>query len=88
MEESIPLTSLEARDTYITLYKLRQVNIPDLERNGISEQFDATLVNFEAFLKILVFLEESSIVNDDLSIRDSQLENLVVNCLRRLNRSY
>jgi hypothetical protein len=71
--------------THVSLDKLGQVDVPDLERDWEMEQLDTPLVDLETLLKVLVLLEESSIVDNDLSICDLELHDLVVDCLGRLD---
>jgi hypothetical protein len=71
--------------THVSLDKLGQVDVPDLESDWEMEQLDTPLVDLETLLKVLVLLEESSIVDDDLSICDLELHDLVVDCLGRLD---
>lgn len=43
--------------------------------------------HLEALLKVLVLLEESSVVDNGLGIGDFELHDLVVHCLGRLDRA-
>lgn len=65
----------------VTLNKLREVNIPDLESDGEVEQFDSPFVHLETFLKVLVLFQERGIIDNDLGVGDFQLHDLVVHCL-------
>lgn len=40
------------------------------------------MVDLETFLKVFVFFQERSVVDDDLSVGNSEFQNLVVNCFR------
>ena len=73
--------------THVALDELREINVPYLEGNRERENLDAPLVYFEAFLKVFVIFEECSIVDNNLGIRYTELQNFVIHGLCRLHGS-
>ena len=67
--------------TYVSLDEFRQINVPYLEGNWKREQLDPPLVYFKTFLKVLIFFEESRIVDNNLGVRNSELQDFVVHGL-------
>ena len=47
----------------------------------------AWVTHFEAFLEIIIFLEEGCVIDDDLSICDSQFQNFIINSFGGFNRA-
>jgi hypothetical protein len=41
----------------------------------------------EAFLKIIIFLKEGCVIDDNLGIRDPQFQNFIINGFGGFNRS-
>jgi hypothetical protein len=70
---------------YISLNEFGEINVPNFKRNREREELNASLVNFETFLKVLVFFEECSIVDNDLSVRNTELQDFVIYSLRGLH---
>ena len=64
--------------THVSFGKFRQIDIPNFERYGEGEQLDTALVHLEALLEVLVLFEELRIVDNDLSIGNLELEDLIV----------
>lgn len=52
--------------TNIALNEFGEVDVPDLESDGEGEELDASLVDLEGLLEILVLLQEGRVVDDDL----------------------
>lgn len=52
------------------------------QKEGIRDGSGQT--HFEALLEVLVFFQEGSIVDDDLSVGNAKVQNLVVHHLSRL----
>lgn len=67
--------------TYISLHELGQIDVPNFKRHREGEQFDPALIDLEAFFEIFVFFQEGGVVDDDLSVGDPELENLVIHRL-------
>lgn len=44
------------------------------------------LTYLEAIFKVLILLQERSVVDDNLCVSNPQLKDLVINCLCRLDR--
>lgn len=76
----------ESKGAYISLDEFREIDVPNLKRNWEGEKFNASLVNFEAFLKVFVFFQECSIVDNDLSVRNAELQDFVIYSLCGLHR--
>jgi hypothetical protein len=55
----------------ISLEELGQEDVPQLESDRITEKGDASLVDFEAFLKVRILFEEVCII-------DNHLQNMLV----------
>ena len=70
---------------HISFHKLCKIDVPNLERYGEGEELCAALIHLEAFLVVLVLFQESRIVDDDLCVRDSKVQDLVIDCLRRFH---
>jgi hypothetical protein len=71
----------QMRITYVSLDEFREINVPYLERNWEREQLDAPLVYFETFLEVVIFFEESSIVDNNLGICNTEFQDFVVHRL-------
>jgi hypothetical protein len=67
--------------TYISLDEFEEINVPYLEGNWESEQLDPPLVYFETFFKVLILFEKCSIVDNDLRIRNTKLQDFVIHGL-------
>lgn len=50
-------------------------------RGGQSVRLGGGLTNLEALFEVFVFFQESSIVDDDLSVGNSEFQDLVINRL-------
>ena len=72
---------------HISFHKLCKIDVPNLERYGEGEELCAALIHLEAFLVVLVLFQEGGVVDDDLSVGDAQVEDLIVNCLRGFDRA-
>lgn len=72
-------------ETYVSLDELRQVDVPDLKRNGEGEEFDTAFIHLETLLEVLILFEEGCIIYDDLCVRNPQLKYFIVDCFGRLN---
>ena len=70
------------QNTYVSFDELRKVDVPKFERYGIGEKLDTTFIYLEALLEVFVLFQESSVVDDDLSVGYPQLEDLVVDRFR------
>ena len=71
--------------THIAIHELGKIDIPDLERDWESEQFCTTLIHLEALLVVLVLLQEGGVIDNDLGVRDAEVQNLIVHSLGRLD---
>jgi hypothetical protein len=76
----------ESKGAYVSLYEFREIYVPNFKRNWEGEKLDASLVNFEAFLKVLVFFQECSIIDNDLGVRNAELQDFVIYTLCGLHR--
>lgn len=54
---------------YVSLDKLGEVDVPQLKGNRVREEFNTSLVHFEALLKILVLFQERRIIDDNLKAK-------------------
>jgi uncharacterized protein YllA (UPF0747 family) len=69
---------MQMRRTNVSLDEFREINVPYFERNWEREQLDAPLVYFETFLEVVIFFKESSIVDNDLGICNTEFQDFVV----------
>lgn len=92
---------VKKRNTHMSLYEFRKINVPDLKGDGECEQLDSSLIdldskirncsvisdltNFKALFKVLIALKKRGIVDDYLCVCDAKLEDLVIYCLSRLD---
>ena len=60
----------------ISRQELGQIGVPDIVDVGPLEQRDALLVGLEGLLKVVVFLEEEPVIDDDLKTRKQFLAQL------------
>ena len=71
----------QMKRTYVSLDEFGEINVPYLERNWEREQLDAPLVYFETFLKVVIFFEEASIVDNNLGICNTEFQDFVIHRL-------
>jgi hypothetical protein len=71
----------------VSLDELGEVDVPDFESDREVEELDTSFVDLETLLPVLVLFQESRIVDNDLSVGDLELHDLVVDRFRGLDRS-
>lgn len=71
--------------THVSFGEFGQIYVPNLERNREGEQLDTPLIHFKALFEVFILFEELRIVDNDLSIGDLELEDLVIGGLSGLN---
>lgn len=67
--------------------KFGEIDVPYLEGNRKREQLNAPLIYFETFFEVFTFFKECGVIDNDLGIRDAELQDFVIHGFCRLDSS-